>query len=428
MRERLRALRIRPFRRLLISYTVNELGDSAGVVALAILVFDRTGEVVPTAALFLAAKFIPALVAPLMTAKLDQLATRRTLPLLYLIEAAVFGAFAVIAEGRFLLAAVLLLAVVDGTIAVTARGLTRGAIAGTLQPSGLIREGNVLVNIGFAGAAVAGAALAGVLISTVGLSAALLVDAASFLLIALLLAVSTDLPNAGGVRESWLPRLRSGLAFVRGHRTIRWLVIGESVALVLFTMIIPIEVVYAKQTLGSTSAGFGALLASWGAGIVIGSLIYLGVKGRSSRTLIVLATAAIGIAYLGMAGAQTLLVACLLSVLGGAGNGVQWIAVITAIQEATPSDYQARVVGLLESSYAAMPGIGYVLGAAITAVASPRAAYGVAGGGIMLLVLGGATLLLARPPATRPRDPDLPLPLETEVVVPSAFGGGSGSL
>lgn len=425
----MRALRIRPFRRLLTSYTVNELGDSAGVVALAVLVFDRTGDVVSTAALFLAAKFVPALVAPFMTAMLDQRATRRTLPALYVIEAAVFGAFAIIAEGRFLLAAVLVLAVVDGTIAVTARSLTRAAIAGTLQPSGMIREGNALVNIGFAGASVAGAAVAGLLISAVGLSAALVVDAVSFLLIAGLLAVSSDLPQSTGEREPWLPRLRSGLAFVRGHRTIRWLLIGEATALVLFTMIIPIEVVYAKETLGSTSAGFGALLACWGAGIVIGSLIYLAVKGRSPVLLILLATAAIGIAYLGMAGAQTLLVACLLSVLGGTGNGVQWIAVLTAIQEATPIDYQARVVGLLESSYAAMPGIGYVIGGAITAVSSPRAAYAAAGGGIMLLVVGGA-LVLAKQGGGSRRSPDsgMPLPLETGAVVPSAFGSGSGSL
>ena len=46
-----------------------------------------------------------------------------------------------------------------------------------------------------------------------------------------------------------------------------------------------------------------------------------------------------------MASAQTLLVACLLSVVGGAGNGVQWVAVMTALQEATPPEYQARVSG-----------------------------------------------------------------------------------
>ena len=65
------------------------------------------------------------------------------------------------------------------------------------------------------------------------------------------------------------------------------------------------------------------------------------------------------LAYLGLATADTLLVACLISVVGGAGNGVQWISVVTTLQEMTPTDYQARIVGLLESLGAAMPGIGY---------------------------------------------------------------------
>src|SRR5439155_27377027 len=120
-------------------------------------------------------------------------------------------------------------------------------------------------------------------------------------------------------------------------------------------MVIPIEVVYAKQSLGTTDAGFGILLASWGAGIVIGSLIYLLVKARGPMALIVVSTAAVGAGYLGMASAGTLAVACAFSVLGGAGNGVQWIAVVTAIQEVTPRDYQARVTGLLESLGAGIP-------------------------------------------------------------------------
>ena len=44
-------------------------------------------------------------------------------------------------------------------------------------------------------------------------------------------------------------------------------------------------------------------------------------RNRSAAGLILLSTAAIGLAYLGMAGAQSLFVACLLSVLGGTGNG-----------------------------------------------------------------------------------------------------------
>jgi hypothetical protein len=65
---------------------------------------------------------------------------------------------------------------------------------------------------------------------------------------------------------------------------------------------------------------------------------------------------------------------------------------MTALQEATPQGYQARMAGLLESIGAAVPGLGYVAGGAIVALASPRTAFAVAGAGIMLLVVI-ATLL-----------------------------------
>jgi MFS family permease len=169
---------------------------------------------------------------------------------------------------------------------------------------------------------------------------------------------------------------------------VRLLLIGQAIALVLFTVIVPIEIIYAKESLETTSTGYGILLAAWGAGIVVGSLLYLHVKQRSTFGLIVLSTTAIAVAYLGLAVASTLLVACVISVVGGVGNGVQWIAVMTGLQERTPPDFQARITGLMESIGAAMPGIGFLLGGAIVALSSPRTAYAVAGAGLLMLVAG----------------------------------------
>ena len=392
VRGRFAPLAVRPFGRLLGSYTLNELGDSVGLVALAVLVWDRTEAVAPTAAFFLAAKFLPALLAPVLTARIDQLPLRRTLPALYVLEAVAFALLALIADTDFLLVPVLALGLLDGALAVTGRSLTRGAVAAVLQPAAQLKEGNALMNVGFALASVGGAALGGLLIAELGIATALLVDAGSFLAIALLLASTRGLPAVRVGREPFKERFRAGLRFARTNPLIRLLLVGEAAALVLFTLVIPIEVIYAKESLGTTSAGFGILLASWGAGIVVGSLIYLLVRQRSALTLIIVSTAAIGIAYLGLASVDTLLLACLASVVGGAGNGVQWISVVTALQEATPADYQARTVGLLESLAAAMPGVGYLLGGVLVAIGSPRTAYAVAGAGVLVLVLGGLLL------------------------------------
>lgn len=375
-----------------MSYTLNELGDAVGIVALAVLVYNRTEAVAPTAAFFIAAKFLPALLAPALTARLDQITLRRSLPGLYVLEAIVFTALALIADGNFVLPLVLALGLVDGALAITGRSLTRGAVAGVLQPSGLLREGNALLNIGFAVSSVGGAALAGLLIAQFGVATALYVDAVSFLAIAVIIAFTRGLPEVSMERQPWRERFGAGMRFASGNPLVRLLLIGQAFALILFTLVVPIEVIYAKESLETSDAGFGILLASWGAGIVIGSVVYLLVKQRRPLALIIVSTALIGVAYLGLATAETLLVACLISVVGGAGNGVQWIAVITALQEMTPSDYQARIVGLLESLGAAMPGVGYLIGGALVAVGSPRTAYAVSGAGVLVLVLGALIL------------------------------------
>jgi hypothetical protein len=386
LRDRLEPLSSPPFARLLGSYTVNELGDSAGLVALALLVYEESGDAAATGAFFVAARFVPAFMAPALTARLDQLDLRRTLGFLYVVEAIVFAALAFVADGRYVLVVVLGLSLLDGLLAITARGLTRGAVGILMQPAGLLREANGLLNVGFAAASVGGAALAGLMVAEFSLSVVLAADAASFLVIAVVIGGTARLPAAVIEQQGWRERFRGGLAFARTSPTVRLLLVGESAALIFFTLVIPIEVIYARESLGTTSAGFGLLIAAWGAGIVLGSLCYLLIRSRRPLVLILGSTAAVGLAYCGMSVASTLLVACLFAVLGGAGNGVQWVSVVTGLQEATPVDLQARVVGLLESLSAAMPGVGFLLGAIITTITSPRTAYAVAGIGVLVLV------------------------------------------
>jgi MFS family permease len=99
-------------------------------------------------------------------------------------------------------------------------------------------------------------------------------------------------------------------------------------------------------------------------------------------------------------------------VVGGVGNGIQWVAVMTALQEATPADLQARITGLLESLASAMTGVGFLLGGIITALFSPATAFAIAGGGLVLLValgvLRGAAALPRKPPQHVQAEPLVP--------------------
>ncbi len=386
-------LRRPAFRRLAISYAVNEMGDWLGVVALSLLVFDRTGSALATALLFIGTGFLPALLTPFFVARLERPPPRLVLPAIYAAEAAAFGVLALLAD-HFSLAAVVAVAAIDGALALTAKTLTRAVTAALLEPEGELRAGNAVLNIAFTAGVAVGPALAGAVVAAFGVQSALLLDAASFYLIGWILLTARPLPQPepdpeAGLRE----RVRAGLGYIRRNPTLRRLLAAEAGALIFFSVVVPIEVIYAKETLGAGDTGYGILLASWGVGMVAGSVVFARLRRASLPVLLFFSTVAIGAGYLGMAAAPVLAVACGASAVGGLGNGIQWVAVISAVQELTAPAMQARVLGTLESSASATPGIGYVLGGLIATQWSPRAAFFVAGAGVMVIVVVSALVL-----------------------------------
>jgi len=362
------------------------------VVALAVLVLDQTGSALATAGFFFAAKFLPAFAAPPLTAATDRVAPRAALSGLYAAESLLFAALAFLASSAFSLPVILLLAFADGTFALTARALSRATTSALLGPR--LREGNAVLNVAFAVSTAAGPAVAGILVATVGVSATLAVDAASFAVVALILVWGDPLPNAGtDLSGRWFTRLRAGLDYVRRRPLLRALVGLEAIGFVFFTLVIPIEVVYAKETLDAGDVGFGVLLGAWGLGLVLGSALFGRFRDRPVHVLVGVSTLLVGLGYLGLAVAPGIALACAASVIGGTGNGIQWVAVLTAVQEEVTGEFQARVVGLLESVGAAMPGLGYVIGGVVTTVSSPRTAYLVAGLGVVAVAAAMAARL-----------------------------------
>ena len=378
------AMRAPGFRRLAFSYTVNDLGDTFGLVALAVLVLDQTDSALGTTALFVAARFVPAFLAPLLTARVDRASTRMVLGVMYALEALAFTGLAVLAT-NFALVPVLVLGLVDGTLAITARGVSRGAIANSLNTVGALREGNAIINALFAASSMIGPVLGGVVTAAAGASTALAIDAGSFAVIALVL-VAAPLPRAGhSDAPGWAERLREGLRAASERPQLRQLITAQGAAIVFFTLITPIEVVYATRTLDAGTTGYGILLGTWGAGMLVGAWEFARRRKGSMAVMLWLLTAAIGVGYLGMAAAPGIVVACAASVVGGIGNGVQWIAHLTALQERTPDALQARIGGLMESVAAAAPGFGFLLGGLLTEAGSTRLAFALAGIGILLL-------------------------------------------
>lgn len=411
------------FRRLLATYAINEMGDWMAIVALSVLVFDATNSPLATAALFLGTRFLPAFLGPLLVTRVERIRPRVALPLIYGVEVAAFGALALLAS-HFSLALVVVLAAVDGTAALAGRALTRSIVVSLLEPSGELRAGNSLLNVAFTSGAAVGPALAGLVVAGIGVQAALLLNAASFYLVALIIVTAGPIPFAEPEDGGTWDRIKAGIAYLRAQARLRRVLIAQGLAFIFFAAVAPLEVIYAKQTLGAGDTGYGLFLTAWGVGMVAGSLVFARVKKTPLIVLLLLSTVAVGISYLGMGIAPTLAVACAFSVLGGVGNGVEWVAAISAVQELTESGMQARIMAVLESVASAMPGVGFALGGVLGAVGTTRMTFAVSGFGVLAIAL--LILPLARswhPPREPSEDHGFPLDESHDVVLELLPGG-----
>ena len=403
-----RVLQIPAFRRLLLAYALNELALAIGSLTLAVLVYRHTGSAVAAAAFFLTAQFLPALVAPAVVARVDRLPFGRLLPALYALEALAFAGLAALA-GDVVLAPLLILTFLDGILALTARAIARTAGVAVTSPVGLLREGNALTNAVFSLAFVAGPALGALIASQGGTRVALLTNCVLFVVISLTLLTAGPMPGAATHDANGTGRLRAALRHAAQRPAIRALLGLQAVGLLFFTISIPVEVVFALHVLRVGQGGYGALLSAWGAGTVLGSAAYARWRARPVRVLTGAGAALLGVGFVVMATATSLALALIGGVLAGIGNGVWAVAARTSLQEHVEPEWMGMMMSLNESVFQALPGVGIVLGGAVSALAGARVALALAGiGALAVAILGWPLLRTVRDP--EPVAPNLPVP------------------
>lgn len=435
-------LRSARLRRIIAGYTVNRLGTWFGFIALAVAVFDHTHSALAVAALLLSGQVLPAALMHPLVARVELSARRGQLTKLYLFEAVITAALAALLVWHFQLAAILVLVSLDGTAALAALALLRAAAARSARewesgrqertPDAGIsaaanaamdqsaatepreasaveaeRIANAALNVGFALTVTLGPPLAGVAVTTLGASAALLIDTVSFVICGVMLI---DIRSRVDEAESTSVRARVQAAwqYITQVRVLRSLLLVEAVALTFFEFSTPIEVGYAKVSLHAGDKGYGLLLGAWGLGVVVGSVVFARSMKRSLGILLSAGTLTVGLAYLGWALAPTLAVACAAGLIGGIGNGVQWPALISAVQRLTPEGLQGRLMGAVESMDAICAALGFVLAGTITALSTARTAFLVAGLGATLSTIAFVRLKLGARPVPPPAPAEVP--------------------
>ncbi len=386
-------LALASYRRLVVAYALNEFAWSVGTLAMSLLVYRRTGSALASTAFFLASQFLPAFVAPSAVAGVDRLDARRVLAVLYGFQAVIFLMLAA-APSHFALAPVLVVMLVGGSLGLAARPILRSTTARLVTPAGLLRESNAVINGAFALSILLGPLIGGALVFAGGTTLAVVVDGAVFLVISLTLWRTQGLSGAMPDQTESRVQVRAALRRVSKDVVVRRILVFQAVAWVFFSMTVPVEVVLAQHALHAGAAGYAALLSAWGSGAIAGSAVYARWRALPDWLLIALGSTLIGVGFLLMAAAPTIVLAVVGAIVGGIGNGIEPVAERTALQERVEERWMALTLSLNESIFQAFPGPGFLLGGVLAASAGPRLAFVV--GGIGALAAGVLAPLMLR--------------------------------
>jgi MFS family permease len=377
-------LKVRGYPQLLAAQAVSRVGDSVHYIALVALIFSLTGSglAVSGAVVFEA---LPVLVfGALAGAVVDRLPRRRVM-----IAADV---------GRAVLAVLMAQTTSVPAIYALAFGLALGGVfhgpvsqslVPAVVPERILGRANALTWSSVQSSHVLGAALGGAAIALVGASGAFLLNAATFLLSALLLLRVPEPTDAGSTKRT--TRLRSearhGLEFIRGDRFIVQLMVVQLLAVLSVGGTGALLVVLARRQLGVDEADFGLLVAAIGVGAVIGPLLFGRLVDRiDSPVLVFIPYLVRGLIDAALAFVTGLWVPITLLLLYGINTSTGGVAYTTLLQRRVPADLRGRVFSAFNVVWQAGRLASLALAGILADVVSVQAVYVIAG---VLLVLAG---------------------------------------
>ena len=336
----------RSFRMLWTARTVSFLGDSLSLVALLLYVAASTGHASAVALLLLVGDFAPALLGPLTGTISDRFDLKR---IMVGCEAAQGALAVVIALWLPSLSLLLVLVALRATAGKIFQPASRAAVPDVVRQQDL-QGANAAIGIGTNGGEALGPLLVAILFPLMGVRGVLLLDAATFLLSAILLALlplPARAPQTDTERRGFWRDTTAGLRYIAATPLIRAIGFG-SFAIVAFNGIDDIALVFlATGTLRGGTSAAGVLLAAVGIGLFIGYALLAQPHriGLLSLLLAGFAISSAGNLFTGLVWA--IAAAFVVQTLRGLGIAAMDIAVNTLLQTNVPRILLGRVFGSL---------------------------------------------------------------------------------
>lgn len=348
------------FQRLWSARVISRFGSALGYVVLIWYTYAETGSALAVVYVGLA-DFIPTILVGLFTGALvDRYERRAVIVLSTLARSAAMAALVLSLDllGFHLL--LILGASVLFSLCATFFGPASQALLPEIAAKEHLDRANGLFESTESIVGIAGSALAGGLIVTVGAIPSLGVDAAAYLVAAVLIALiggTAILPSGAAPDGPILVQVREAFRYLRGVVGLLELTMATLVENFLFGFVLTFAVVYVSDSLHGTALVYGALeallAAGWGLGGVLVSPLRL---TRHAGRLAIASTLGLGLGAVALVCAPVVPVA--LPIFFGVGvlQGTANVAWLSTVQAIVPGPLQGRYFALDNAlSYAAIP-------------------------------------------------------------------------
>jgi MFS family permease len=266
------------------------------------------------------------------------------------------------------------------------------AIPNLVEKEEDIAWANSLLGLGRNAGIMLGPVIGGVLLSALGGSSWVFAINALTFVVSILLTLSVkgeySREHTDAEREEH-HGVGAGLRFIWNDGPLRVMVIAWTVFLLGAGMGMVADAPLADH-FDAGSAGFGLLIACWGLGSVVGSLLGRKLSERTEPVWLVLSAVGIGVAGLVIAFAPTFEVVLAALLLMGISDGISIVAEQGIMMRRSPDAVRSRVMAGFDALLSLGIAIAYVFAGPVLEWLGPKGVYGV--GGVSALI--AAVLLL----------------------------------
>jgi MFS family permease len=369
---------VREFRALWFSEILSVAGDRLALVALTLLVYDRTRSPLLTALVY-ASGYLPWVIGGLFLADLADRYPRRTVMVVCDAVRTVLVAAMVIPHVPILALVALLFAT---TMFAPPFESARAAITPDILDGERYALGTAVIQTTFLAGQVIGAGGGGVVVALIHVRPALIIDAATFILSGLFIGLGTRTRSAAKqpetVRPSPLTRLKEGFTLVFGDRALRTLVLfGWLVA--FYTVPEGIAAPYAAK-LGGGSIATGLVLASTAFSPTIVTPLFTRFVRPRRRIDLMGPLAVFTCASLVLTALRPGLAISLAIFSLSAAFGVYQIAANTAFVVRVPNDRRSQAFGIANMGVIVGQGAAFIAAGAVADYVAPAVVVAVWGG------------------------------------------------